>query len=141
MSWSLNQFWAFLQVCLGSLSCWKIMAQGGLVIKCKAALQVTLQNLDVKVPIHPPINLASISNPILQHTAPNHQRASFKLQGSFHQFITQNPLLSFSTPISCHLNPSDLSWLNLTKQPSSSPPNSSAGALYQNLTSPPHDVV
>ena len=41
---------------------------GGLFIKCKAALQVTLQNLNVKVPIRPPINLVSISNPLPQHT-------------------------------------------------------------------------
>ena len=37
-------------------------ALSGPVMKYKAALQVLLQNLDVKVPIHPPINLASISN-------------------------------------------------------------------------------
>ena len=48
-------------------------ALGGLVIQCKAALQIILQNLDVKVPIHPPINLASLSNPPPWYTAPNHQ--------------------------------------------------------------------
>ena len=73
-------------------------ALGGLVIKCKAALQVILQNLDLKVSIHPPINLASISNPLPQHTPPNHQRSSSKLQGSFHQSITQTLSCLFPHP-------------------------------------------
>ena len=51
-------------------------ALGGPVIKCKAVLQVILQNHDLNVPIHPPINLASISNLLGQHTAPNHQISS-----------------------------------------------------------------
>ena len=62
---------------------------GGPVINCKAALQVILQDLDVKVSIHPPINLASISNLLEQHTAPNHQISSSKLQASFCQSIIQ----------------------------------------------------
>ena len=74
-------------------------ALGALVIKCKAALQVTLQNLAVKVPIHPPINLESISNLLPQHTTPNHQRASSKLQGSFHQSITQTLSCLFPHPL------------------------------------------
>ena len=57
----------------------------GPVIKCKAALQVILQNLNVKDPINPPINPASISNLLEQHTAPNHQISSSKLQASFCQ--------------------------------------------------------
>ena len=57
-------------------------ALGGLVIKCKTTLQV-LQNLNVKVPIHPPINLASIVNPLAQLTPSNHQIFSTKLQVSF----------------------------------------------------------
>ena len=82
---------------------------GGLVIKYKAALQATLHNLDVKVPTHPPINLAGISNPLPQHTASNHQRASSKLQGSFHKSITNtlSCLFPHLFPVSCYLNPSD----------------------------------
>ena len=64
-------------------------ALGDLVIKCKAALQIILQNLDVKVPIHLPINLASISNLLEQHIAPNYLISSFKLQVSFCQSIIQ----------------------------------------------------
>ena len=61
----------------------------GPVIKCKANFQVILQNIEGNIPIHPSINLASISKPLLYHTAPNYQRYTSKLQGSFHQFITQ----------------------------------------------------
>ena len=71
---------------------------GGLVMKYKAALQATLQNLDVKVPIQSSINLASISNPLPQHIASNHQRASSILQSSFHQFITQTLSWLFPHP-------------------------------------------
>ena len=55
----------------------------GPAIKCKAVLQIILQNLDVKVPIHPPINLASISNLLEQHTAPNHQISFSKASSIF----------------------------------------------------------
>ena len=73
-------------------------ALGGLVIKCKTAFQVILQSIDVNVPIHPPINLACISNPLPQHTAPNYQRSSTKLQGSFHQSTTQTLSCLFPHP-------------------------------------------
>jgi hypothetical protein len=49
-----------------------------------AFLKVLLQDLEVEVPIHPPINFACILNTIPQHAAPHHQRSTTKLQGPLH---------------------------------------------------------
>jgi hypothetical protein len=45
-------------------------------IMAEAGLKVLLQNLGVKVPIHLPINPASIPRSIPQHAAPDHHRSS-----------------------------------------------------------------
>src|SRR5277367_5390103 len=55
----------------------------------EAFLKVLLQNLDVKIPIHPPINPASISNSIPQHAAPDHHRFSSKLLSPLNQPVIQ----------------------------------------------------
>ncbi|KAI9571215.1 hypothetical protein HD554DRAFT_2017383 [Boletus coccyginus] len=57
-------------------------------IKLQRIEQFILQNLKVKVPIHPTINLGSIANSLPSHTAPHHQRTSSKLHCTFHQPIT-----------------------------------------------------
>src|SRR5215471_10001124 len=58
-------------------------------IEGKTFLEFILQDLGVKLPIHPPINLACISHPLPQHTAPHHQRPTPKLNSLLHQPITQ----------------------------------------------------
>ena len=61
--------------------------------------------------------------------SPKPSKILLQTSGFLPQVYLSNPLLSFSTPISCHLKPSDWFWLHLTRQFSSSPPKSSAGAL------------
>src|ERR1700761_7191847 len=51
--------------------------------------QFILQNLKVKVTVHPAINLGSIPNSLPSHTPPNHDRTSSKLGCSLNQPITQ----------------------------------------------------
>src|SRR6266487_1973160 len=58
-----------------------------LPIIAEAGLKIFLQNLDVKVPIHSPINLAGIPNSIPQHAAPDHHRSSPKLLSPLNQPI------------------------------------------------------
>ncbi|KZT01663.1 uncharacterized protein LAESUDRAFT_795612, partial [Laetiporus sulphureus 93-53] len=55
----------------------------------QAILQLILQNADIKVCIHPAINLAGIPHTIPAHTAPHHQGSTSKLLGPFHQPITE----------------------------------------------------
>src|SRR5437660_7468494 len=55
------------------------------VIKIQSLLQLLLQNLDIKLSIHPTINLACHSNLFSSNTAPHHDRSSFKLHSSLHQ--------------------------------------------------------
>src|SRR5215212_4717342 len=58
-------------------------------IIAKAGLKILLQNLGVKIPIHYPINHASIPKSIPQHAASDHHRSSPKLLSTLHQPITQ----------------------------------------------------
>ena len=51
-SLSLNQFWAFLQVCFGPLSCWKMISSAFL----PDLFEDHLPNGHVELTIHPPIN-------------------------------------------------------------------------------------
>src|SRR5215471_15044982 len=55
----------------------------------KAGLKVLFQNLEIKIPIHPPINLAGIARSIPQHAAPDHCRSPPKLLSTLHQPIIQ----------------------------------------------------
>src|ERR1700683_4111636 len=48
-----------------------------------------LQDGLVELPIHPPLNLGCIANPIPAHTAPQHQIPTSKLNCHLHQPITQ----------------------------------------------------
>ena len=64
----------------------------GLVPSCQvhgAILQLILQNLKVKVTVHPTINLGSIPNPLPSHTPSNHDGPFSKLDCSHSQPITQ----------------------------------------------------
>ena len=58
-------------------------ALGSLVIKCKATLQIILRNLDVMVPIYPPLNIATplhnIQPQIIQDPLPNFKHPSTSL--------------------------------------------------------------
>src|SRR5450432_2931660 len=69
---------------------------GGFVVEVDAGLKIVLQDLDVEVSIHPPINFDCISSPLPHHTAPHHHRSTTKLQCPLHQPITQS--LSWSLP-------------------------------------------
>ena len=91
-SWSWNQDLAFLL---------EDDVSYGFVIKFQAGLKIIIQNADIEVCIHLPINLACKAHSIPQHTAPHHQRTSSKLQCTFHQPITQ----ALSIPFPCPLHP------------------------------------
>src|SRR5215471_17420893 len=74
-------------------------------IIAKAGLKVLLQNLDVKVPIHPPINLAGIARSIPQHAAPDHHRSPPQTSEYPAPAYHSSPPQPFSTAISSHLTP------------------------------------
>src|SRR3954452_19984036 len=68
----------------------------------QALLKVIIQNLSVKVRIHPPFNPAHVSWSLPQHTAPYHHRTSSKLICPLNQPITEalsNPLVGPLPPI------------------------------------------
>ena len=86
---SLNQVVAFLHLCFWAIILMKDDAGGVFTIESKAFLKLILQDLGIKLPIHPSINLACIPNTIPQHTPPHHQRSTSKLGSLLHQPITQ----------------------------------------------------
>src|SRR3981189_1382446 len=88
----------FLQVSLGVIILLKDDIRGIETITLQAILKFILQNLKVKVPIHPTINLSSISNSIPAHTPPYHHRTSSKLNSSFHQPVTKPLSWPFPSP-------------------------------------------
>src|SRR5262245_13201637 len=60
-----------------------------LAIIVNAGLKILLQNLGIKLPIHPPINPACKTRSFPQHASPDHQVSSTKLYSSLHQPLTQ----------------------------------------------------
>src|SRR5229473_3700394 len=62
----------------------------GFAIVFNSALNFFIQDLDIKIPIHPSINLASMSNTLPCHTAPHHYRSSTKLLSPLYQPVTQS---------------------------------------------------
>src|SRR3979490_2960185 len=74
-------------------------------IVLQTGLKILLQNLDIEIPIHPSINLDSISWPIPCHTAPNHHR-NFNIPSTS---LLLSPSPAF---FQAHFLPSDPSLLN-----------------------------
>src|SRR6266487_4292313 len=62
-------------------------------------LNIFLQNLDVEIPIHPPINFSGMPNSIPKHAAPHHQRSTTKLLSHLNQPITQVLSCLFPDPL------------------------------------------
>ena len=54
-----------------------------IILQC--LLKLILQNLKVKVPIHPTIHLDSIANTLPSHATPHHEGTTSKLQSSLYQ--------------------------------------------------------
>src|SRR6266852_1862966 len=72
---------------------------GGFVEIFKAVLKIIIQNADVEVSIHSPINLACIAHTIPQHTTPHHHGTTPKLECTLHQPITQTLPSLFPDPL------------------------------------------
>ncbi|KAI6158815.1 hypothetical protein EDD17DRAFT_1763307 [Pisolithus thermaeus] len=72
-------------------------------IMLQSLLKLFLQNLKVKVPIHPTINLGSIANTLPSHATPHHQRTPSKLESPLYQPIIEPSPAFFQA----HLHPSD----------------------------------
>ena len=99
------------------------------VIVSNAFLKVFIQDLDIEVPIHYPINLACISSPRPWLILP---QTSLFPSPLYHL----TPPQPSSTPTTCHLTLGDLFWSHQTKLPSSSPSQSSLNGLEQSPTFP-----
>jgi len=68
-----------------------------IILQC--LLKLILQNLKVKVPIHPTINLDSIANTLPSHATPHHQGTTSKLQSSLYQPIIEHLTCLFPSPL------------------------------------------